>query len=200
MASITSTLNSYSNSQQIDFTDSSSYSIITQLSNASAYSSCTATGFTSDSWVPSDNQSPLWVSCKIQNGNNATSTQCSSSDLANRGGSCYGCMDTTSVFSSYSTKSSVLNTLNTRYPSCTTFNGDLSNVWDNYYFVKSQTLSPVISRTSTASTSITAFTTALTGTISTTFTNALNALTAVAASVTDPTYGLVAGLNCKVFG
>lgn len=63
MANITSTLNSYYASQIIDFDDYSSYSLINQLANASAYSSCTAIGFASDSWVPSDSQSPVWVNC-----------------------------------------------------------------------------------------------------------------------------------------
>lgn len=56
-----------------DITDNSSIAILKQISNASNYASCTSP-FTTDSWIPSTQQNPLYVSCLISGGNNATST------------------------------------------------------------------------------------------------------------------------------
>lgn len=202
MSVLTTVISNYKAGVLLDITDSSSISILTSISTASSYSSCTATGFSSDSWIPSDSQNPSYIACRISSGNNATSSSCSGGNFATRGGTCNGCMDTTSILNTgtYSNTASVLAALTSRYPGCTTFNNDLSNIWNNYYLVKSNSFSPITSRASTASTSLTAFTDSLTNTIDPTFTNAISSLTSIASSVTDPKYGLVAGLNCQLFG
>ena len=155
----------------------------------SYYSSCAASGFSSDSWIPSDNQNPSYIACQIVNGNSASGSSCNGGNFASSGGTCNGCMDTTSVLSTstYADQAAVLSALNSRYSGCTTFNNDLSNVWNNYYLVKSNAFSPVSIRTNTASASLTAFANSLTGTINTTFTNAISSLNSFASSVTDPT-------------
>jgi hypothetical protein len=120
--------------------------------------------------------------------------------VASRSGSCRGCMDTTSVLGSYSSLATLQSDLDSRYSGCTTFNNDLSNTWNNYYKIKKAAFSPITSRASTASSSLNTFTSNLTSSINTTFTNAKNSLNSASATVVDPDYGLVAGLNCKLIG
>lgn len=187
-----------------DITDSSSISILSQISNASNYAGCTSPAFTTDSWIPSTQQSPVYLSCLISGGNNATSTQCGGANFAAATGGCSGCMDTTSILNTgtYSTRANVLNALNNRYTAagCSTFTNELANVWANYYLIKSNAYAPVSSRGSTATTTVTQFTTNITGTLNTTFNNAVTAMDAAASTVTDSKYGLVAGLNCRLIG
>ena len=198
MTQVTSTISNYASGVILDITDQSSIDILTKLSNAANYSSCTATGFTSDSWIPCNDQNPEYISCQISGGNKAYSSSCSG--VASRGGSCRGCMDTTSVLNSYSSLATLKSDLGTRYSGCTTFNDDLSNTWNNYYKIKKPAFSPVSSRASTASSSLNTFTSNLTSSINTTFTNVKTSLNSAAATVVDPDYGLVAGLNCKLIG
>ena len=120
--------------------------------------------------------------------------------MASRGGSCRGCMDTTSVLSSYSSLATLQSDLGTRYSGCTTFNSDLSNTWNNYYKIKKPAFSPISTRASSASTSLNTFTSNLTSSINTTFTNAKTSLNSASSTVVDPDYGLVAGLNCRLIG
>lgn len=198
MTQVTSQISNYQNGVILDINDSASIGILNQISKASYYSTCTATGFSSDSWTPSNNQNPIYISCQISGGNQASSSSCSG--VSSRGGSCNGCMDTTSTLSGYSSKSTLLSDLTTRYSGCSGFNNDLANTWNNYYYIKSQAYAPVSSRASSATSSVNTFTSDLSGTINTTFTNAQSSLNSASASVTDPTYGLVAGLNCRLIG
>lgn len=199
MTEVTSYITDYQTGIILDISDTSSFSVLNSLSMASSYSSCTATGFTSDSWIPSNNENPVYIACQISSGNQASSSSCGGG-ISSRAGSCNGCMDTTSTLSSYSSHATLLSNLGTRYSGCTTFNNDLANTWTNYYYIKSQAYAPVSSRASTASTNVNTFTSDLTGTINTTFTNAQSSLSAASSTVSDPTYGLVAGLNCKLIG
>jgi hypothetical protein len=113
-------------------------------------------------------------------------------------------MDTTNILNTatYATKASVLTALGNRYTAggCSTFNNEMANTWQNYYLIKSNAFSPIVSRTSTATTSVNQFSANITGTLNTTLTNAVNTLAAAASNVTDPKYGLVAGLNCRLIG
>lgn len=199
MNAVTSYISDYQTGVILDINDTSSFNILSGLSNASQYSSCTATGFTSDSWIPSDTQNPSYIACEITNGNQATSSSCGGS-VSSRSGSCNGCMDTTSTLSGYTSKATLLSDLGTRYSGCTTFNNDLANTWSNYYSIKQSAYAPVSSRASTATTAVNTFSSDITGTLNTTFTNAQSSLSSAAATVVDPQYGLVAGLNCKLIG
>jgi hypothetical protein len=199
MTQVTSYITDYKTGVILDITDTASITILTDLSKSSSYSSCTATGFTSDSWIPSNNENPVYISCQISSGNQASSSSCSGV-VSSRSGSCYGCMDTTSTLNGYSSKATLLSDLGTRYPGCSTFNSDLSNTWNNYYSIKKSAYAPVNSRASTANTNVNTFTTDLTGTLNTTFSNAQSSLSSVSSTVTDPQYGLIAGLNCKLIG
>jgi hypothetical protein len=202
LATVTTTITNYQIGVINDFSDSPSFAILTQVSNASAYSGCTTPAFYTDSWVPSDSQT--YLSCLINGGSNATSSVCGGGNFASASGGCSGCMDTTSILNtgSYANTNAVLTALNGRYTAggCSTFNNDLSNVWTNYYSIKSNAYSPVASRTSSASTSVNTFVASITGTLNTTFSNAVTGLAAVASSVTDSKYGLVAGMNCQLIG
>lgn len=109
-------------------------------------------------------------------------------------------MDTTSTLDGYSSKSTLLSDLGTRYSGCTTFNNDLANTWNNYYSIKKSAYAPVSSRASTANTAVNTFTSDITGTLNTTFSNAQSSLSSASDTVVDPQYGLVAGLNCKLIG
>lgn len=198
MNAVTSYISNYQNGVILDINDTSSFNILSGLSKASQYSSCTATGFTSDSWTPSNSQNPSYIACQITNGNQASSSSCSG--VSSRSGSCNGCMDTTSTLSSYSSKATLLSDLGTRYSGCTTFNNDLANTWNNYYSIKKSAYAPVSSRASSANTAVNTFTSDITGTLNTTFSNAQSSLSSASDTVVDPQYGLVAGLNCKLIG
>ena len=204
MNQVSSLISNYQSGVIADINDTPSYAVLSQLSKSSSYSSCTSASFASDSWVPSVSQSPSYVACNIASGNNATTSNCGGADFASAGGTCNGCMDTTSVLNTatYSTKTAVLNALNSRYTAagCSTFNNDLANVWNNYYYVKSSAFSPVASRANTANTKVNTFVTNITQTLNATFTNAVSSLNSISQSVTDSKYGLVAGLNCKLIG
>jgi len=204
MSQVTSVISNYQSGVINDIVDSSSISILSQVSKASSYSSCTTSSFALDSWIPSVAQSPSYIGCQISNGSNATTSNCAGANFASAGGSCNGCMDTTSILNTatYATKTAVLNALNSRYTAagCSTFNNDLANVWNNYYSIKSNAYSAVASRASTASSKVNIFVTNITQTLNATFTNVVSSLNAVAQSVTDSKYGLVAGLNCKLIG
>lgn len=185
MTAVTSWITNYQTGVVLDITDSSSINVLTSLSQSSSYSSCTATGFTSDSWVPSNSQNPTYISCRISGGNQASSSSCSGG-VASRGGSCNGCMDTTSTLNGYSSQATLLSDLNSRYSGCTTFNSDLSNTWGNYYSIKKSAYAPVASRASTATNAVNAFTSDITGTLNTTFSNAQSSLSAASSTVSDP--------------
>lgn len=202
MSQITSYLTNYNTGVILDFVDSSSFTILNNLSNSTAYSGCTSPGFTSDSWVPSNSQNPVYIACKIPSGNITVAASCTGTNFNTRAGSCNGCMDTALVLNSYTAKATLLSNLNTRYPAagCSTFNNDLANTWFNYYYNKSQSYAPVIARANTANGYVNTYVTSLTGTLNTTLQNAITALNGVAATVTDPTYGLMAGLNCRLIG
>ena len=77
----------------------------------------------------------------------------------------------------------------------------MQNVYDNFYGVKETQFvtNNVLSRGATALLSVSDYTTAVT-TLGTTFSTALTNLDASFSSIVDPTYGLLAGLNCRLFG
>lgn len=186
-----------------DLSDSASQTILQGLSNHSNYASCATAAFSSDSWIPSVQQNPIYLQCQMS-GANATSSQCGGANWAAASGGCSGCMDTTSILNTatYNTRANVLNALNNRYSNagCSTFNNELANAWNNYYLPKSNGLASVATRAATATTSTNQFISKLTGTLNVTLTNAVNALSSTTDSVTDPKYGLVAGLNCRLIG
>lgn len=202
-SSLTSYIGYYQNGVINDLSDTASTNILVSLSKQANYPGCTGI-FTTDSWIPSYAQSPTYAGCQISGGNNATNTQCGGANFAAGSGGCTGCMDTTSILNTvtYTSKANVLTALNNRYTAggCSTFNNEMANTWNNYYRIKSNAISAVATRATTATSSINQFSANLTGTLNATLTNAQNTLAAAASSVTDPKYGLIAGLNCRLIG
>ena len=112
-------------------------------------------------------------------------------------------MDSQSILPISDAGAGVAVDLKARYndPNCVTWADEMQNVYDNFYGVKETQFvtNNVNSRTLTADGSVTAFTTAVT-TVGNTFDTTLTNLGTVSSSITDPTYGLIAGLNCRIFG
>lgn len=90
-----------------------------KIATPSNYPSCSTNGFTSDSWIPSINQSN--VGCGASSGRKVDDTQCGTT-LKITGGStatapndgCYGCLDTSKIL--YNDPSGTpMNDVKTRY-------------------------------------------------------------------------------------
>jgi len=114
-------------------------------------------------------------------------------------------MDTFSILGYYTGLStSPAGDLTSRY-SCAGFSTDLENIWANYYNVMQPIFSAVHTRAVAAQTQITDNAT-VTGVykniynINSMFGTIKTNLNAAVQTLTDPTYGMLAGLNCKLFG
>jgi hypothetical protein len=104
--------------------------------------------------------------------------------------------------------------LDSRYSNTCTFNAIMGNIWTNYFNVKNSALNPtntgvgvgVLGRATAASTKI-QDTTIIGGggvfgalnIMNTLFTSMKTNMNSIS-TLTDPNYGLLAGLNCAVFG
>lgn len=173
-----------------------------------AYAGCGGS-FATDSWIPAlspNSSTGSFVTCKFSTTDKGDSSTCSNTIS---GASCKGCMDTTSI----NTITGVtISSLSTRYTTCNTFNTKLTNVWYNYYDRRRTILggpasvatdNTVMGRMLSAKAQIIATSgggvfEAL-NEMSTLFSN-INTNLASIVALTDPNYGLLAGLNCKIFG
>ena len=70
----------------------------------------------------------------------------------------------------------------------------MQNVWDNYYSVKTTNMANIVTRTGTAATSVSTYQGDIT-TVGNTFDTTMTNLESISSSITDPDYGLIAGLN-----
>lgn len=123
-------------------------------------------------------------------------------------------MDTTQLLTYPASSAALVTTLNNRYTAACAFNTLLGNAWTNYFHIKYvnlgfpkaktqvvgtvmyrlQQLAPTINDTTQNNSvyaSIDNFRAVL---------NTVNTNLASVNSLTDPTYGMMAGLNCKLFG
>jgi len=112
--------------------DINNYSQLIFMANSSNYLGCTDPNFLLDSYVPSNLQSPQYVSCATA-GNNAGSTECTG-NFNPKGGSCYGCLDVAQIFQLIPPTSGALITaaVMVRYSGnvgCASFASDLGNIW-----------------------------------------------------------------------
>jgi hypothetical protein len=73
------------------------------------------------------------------------------------------------------------------------------NVWDNYYQTKTQLMVPIATRWATVATGVTQIGTDFTS-VNTTMTNVMLTLNSTFDSITNPSFGLIAGLNCRIIG
>ncbi len=86
----------------------------------------------------------------------------------------------------------------------------MGNIWDNYYNKKKTIIGTVnaggvgvtgiIGRVATAQTSLTATVSLITTNLTSLFNTVKTNLNTAVDSVTNPTTGMIAGLNCKLFG
>ena len=193
--------------------DSTNYAILQNIANpfSADWVTCNAP-FTTDSWVPSNNQNASYnpIACQVSNGNVGDTTTCTAT-LTNGVGTCGGCMDTTKL-STMITTGNILTQLNTRYGATCTFNAKMNNIWANFYDLRNTALGPtasagvgsgVLRRASDVEAEI--ISTSAGGVfftidaLSAKFISINTAMTAIS-TLTDPTTGLVAGLNCALFG
>ena len=102
-----------------------------------------------------------------------------------------------------------LQDLNSRYTSSCSFNNELNNIWTNYYLVKARALGPdVQGNRSTAGVlprvrAVGADVDLLVNSIDPALPNVFNTILAdlgYISDLLDPSYGLIAGLNCKLMG
>lgn len=75
----------------------------------------------------------------------------------------------------------------------------MANIWTNYYAVRASTYPSITARVGTAETSVNTYKSSIT-TVGSTFDTVLTNLNSIASSIADPTYGIVAGFNCTIFG
>lgn len=221
-ASLTSFLNDaidgiagYGIGRYTDLPDTASKDILNNIANRSIYGGCANALFPLDSWVPNTMSNQTTVPCTISGGNTGTTTPCSG-NFASGAGTCNGCMDTYELFYNNASGAAVATSLATRYGAvgaCGTFNSDLGNVWTNYYTVlKTMIGAPiaagsgnaaagtgVYARAKTAQTSTTTLIGYVNTNITTLFSNTMTSVTSLT-SILDPTYGVIAGLNCRLFG
>lgn len=132
-------------------------------------------------------------------------------------------MDTTQLLNQYTTAAGVSGAITGKYGAGCAFANVLGNIWTNYFGIKKSILGCSTAATSAAAVSagcsagtnvqirIKNAKTQITDTTSTTsvyysidqfrgIVNTVNTNLATIQSLTDPTYGMLAGLNCKLFG
>lgn len=208
---------SYANSDisDLDTTNNNFLAGLSDPTNTTGSTGCNA-AFSSDSWVPSNNQDSSYstaISCKVSSGSSGALSNCDT-NFATVGSACQGCMDSTQLLTYASSGANLVSKLDSRYTASCAFNALLGNVWTNYYSIKYtnlgfptakvqvvgsvmyrvQQLIPTINDTTSASSvfkSINNFRSVL---------DTINTNLAAVNSLTDPTYGMLAGLNCKLFG
>lgn len=117
-------ITAFKSAKIVDIKDDTALAQLIKLSKADSFT-CSTNGFTSDSWVPSVSQNPVYVQCNINSGAKSDSNSCpNTADFNSRANGCIGCMDTYDLFKGNSSASNVKSALDTRYtdPSCSTFN------------------------------------------------------------------------------
>ena len=75
----------------------------------------------------------------------------------------------------------------------------MENVWDNYYDVKNTNMASIVSRAATAAGSVSTYQSDIT-TVGNRFDTTMTNLESISSSITNPDYGIIAGLNCNLFG
>jgi hypothetical protein len=109
-------------------------------------------------------------------------------------------MSTASLLSNFSSTGQVYAYLSSRYDNCSTFNEELSNIWQNFYKVKKDVLAPVLEREAAARKAVTTARALLPGSIQPLYADALAKLYSSSKSILQPKYGLLGGLNCQLVG
>lgn len=203
LSTIQTQIDNFNKGYTPDISDSSALGALLYVSDPANFAGCAA-AIGADSW-PVSNGNNSYTPCKITGTvRNSADAACNSrANIMAAATTCKGCMDTTSIFNAYYTavaRGALLTDLNTRYANgCPSFTGLFGNIWDNYYFNKIPIFTAISGRWSTASASVTVITTDLV-TVNTTMNNVMSALTSTVDGITNPQFGLVAGLNCLLIG
>lgn len=132
--------------------------------------------------------------------NYAGTTQCgAAADLAAGTNSCLGCLSAHQILNVYS--GTLAASLASRYSTgdCATFISDLGYAYANYYGRKETNFAPLLTRGGTSAGWIAGYKTTITS-FGTAITNVKTNLESTVNSVVDPTYGIMAGLNCAILG
>ena len=79
-------------SNKPDLTSGRAYFVANMFTNPDKFASCQDPNFLLDSFVPSNNQDPLYAKCLAPSGNKAGAAECAN-NFNPKGGSCYGCLD-----------------------------------------------------------------------------------------------------------
>ena len=212
MTNFMGTVRAWCRGQVVDL-DTTNFNILKNMANPAAFSGCSGT-FATDSWVPSNNQNSSYptIPCQSSTGLTGDLTTCTNTLANNGANTCAGCYDSTMLNTLIGT-GSISGALTGRYGGCT-FVGEMTNVWTTYYEAKRTILgttdtlatgSGVLHRAEVANDKILNATVGSGGVfeaidaIGTLFGNINTAMASINAMI-DPTYGLVAGLNCLVFG
>lgn len=205
MSGVQTTINDFQSGKTPDITDSSSISILNTAAQPTNFNATCLSDIMLDSWLYT-NLNTSFISCHVSAGHTVVSGDCAAraNVQAPPTANCQGCMDSHVIFNdiySGNARGDLASDLATRYTACTSSNFPtyMGNIWDNYYFVKIPLLQGIKTRTTTALTSLTTVVTDLTS-INTLFNNVITSLDATVSGITDPQYGLIAGLNCVLIG
>ena len=201
----------YALGKLMDISDSTALSVLISLATPTSGATNCNSNLNSDSWVPSNSQSnfsSLIINCTVSSGNTGTASTCPSGLSSTT--TCKGCMDSSEVLYRYINIATSLPTdLSLRYGSICSFNTKLNNVWTKYYRTKLTALGPTVGATTsstgvypraqTVKNDINTLNSTVIPALPNTFTAINNNLAGISA-LTDPVYGLVAGLNCSLVG
>lgn len=187
----------------LDFSSASDQAVLERLSDRTNYG-CTAPNFATDSWIPTTMSSPT-ITCKTP-GHSAVATSCPAV-IDWTGGSaggtmnCYGCMDAQQLLAIYGAAAFFVGNFQARYNNgdCMTFITDFQNTNANYYAIKATTYGPIATRAGTADAAVGNYKTQITA-LGGQFNTVKAGLQSTANAIVDPTYGILAGLNCGIVG
>ncbi len=202
LTNITTTINGFRDGSIPDVSDTDSIAALVTISKSQDFGACAST--LPDSYVLSMSNTTL-VSCQVSGGSTVNPTTCTSSGNFNSSAAgCQGCIDTSLIFNAYYsalTQGQWKSRLDTKYGTgcAATWNTYFGNVWDNYYMNKVPKMLAISTRWTTATASMTTVKTNLNG-VNASLTSIISTLTSTFDTITDPTYGLIAGLNCKIIG
>lgn len=203
------TVNEYIDGVKPDIADTSYLDVLANPANDPACAAASP-NFLLDSYVPSNAQNPVYTAC-TRPGNNADETSCTNNGGANfnpRASPCFGCLDASRIFRginsvtfSGSEFATVHAAVYARYGSvaaCNTFANKIGNLWIGYHLFRQEKYAPTA--TACAATVAQATTVTVTLTSLKAALDSSNSSLSTIGYLTDPTYGMLGGLNCKVFG
>lgn len=97
MTNFMGTVRAWCRGQVVDL-DSANFNILRNFANPASFSGCSGT-FTTDSWVPSNNQNSSYatIPCQSSSGNTGDDVTCTNTLGNTAGHTCAGCFDSTMI-------------------------------------------------------------------------------------------------------